>query len=727
MRKVNGFSVREIVRNIGAKSIAASLLVFLLTVAATCVGAYSLYNSTKESIELQGRVSAVQASKDYDGYLLVRKNTVMLAGHVVDEMIREKKPASEILEYLTAESLSIKRSIDMDYTGLYGWINGEYCDGVGWVPDKDYVPTERPWYTETVADDSDVTFVKPYLDDQTGTILTTMAEQLSDGVSVIALDVTLSRIQEIAEEIARQTPDSQGLVLDKTGQVIAHSNKDELGKNYEEETGTLGAALAEHLHAADHSQFNLNFEGQQYVVFVEPIEGGWQAISLINTDVFYRPLRIILPLVGLFTLLEAFVFVSVIFGQSERSLAIASAREAQTANLAKTQFLSHMSHELRTPLNAIIGLDTIMLRDESIPSNARDSFKKIDTSAQHLLSLINDILDASNIESGRLALKEERFSLRKLLAQVNTIVSDQCDNKRLNFEFRETGNLDEYYVGDELRLRQVLVNILDNSVKFTNPPGTVTFVVTQESVTEERAELRFMMKDTGIGMDEEFIPTLFEAFSQEDDNNTSRYGGSGLGMAITKSIVEMMDGSIEVTSAKGSGTTFVVTVMLRRTQQPVIPTGITAPAAPTTEPSGEAIGEPSAEAPSLAGRHVLICEDQEINAEVLIELLSLEDITAEWTENGQLGVETFADSEAGHFDAILMDMRMPIMDGLAATRAIRKLNHPDAATIPIVALTANAFEEDVQNCLQAGMDAHLPKPVDFDLLLQTLARLIESR
>ena len=442
---------------------------------------------------------------------------------------------------------------------------------------------------------------------------------------------------------------------------------------------------------------------------------------------FYRPLRIILPLVGLFTLLEAFVFVSVIFGQSERSLAIASAREAQTANLAKTQFLSHMSHELRTPLNAIIGLDTIMLRDESIPSNARDSFKKIDTSAQHLLSLINDILDASNIESGRLALKEERFSLRKLLAQVNTIVSDQCDNKRLNFEFRETGNLDEYYVGDELRLRQVLVNILDNSVKFTNPPGTVTFVVTQESVTEERAELRFMMKDTGIGMDEEFIPTLFEAFSQEDDNNTSRYGGSGLGMAITKSIVEMMDGSIEVTSAKGSGTTFVVTVMLRRTQQPVIPTGITAPAAPTTEPSGEAIGEPSAEAPSLAGRHVLICEDQEINAEVLIELLSLEDITAEWTENGQLGVETFADSEAGHFDAILMDMRMPIMDGLAATRAIRKLNHPDAATIPIVALTANAFEEDVQNCLQAGMDAHLPKPVDFDLLLQTLARLIESR
>ena len=185
-------SFREIVRSIGARSVIATTLVFLFTVAATCVGGYRFYQATKEDIYLQGRVNAVQSAKAFDGHLLVRKNIVKLAGHVVDEMIREGKSNGEILEYLTAESLSIKKAIDKDYTGLYGRINGEYCDGDGWVPDEDYVPTQRPWYLETIADDSDITFVKPYLDEQTKTVLTTMAKRLSDGVSVIALDVTLS-------------------------------------------------------------------------------------------------------------------------------------------------------------------------------------------------------------------------------------------------------------------------------------------------------------------------------------------------------------------------------------------------------------------------------------------------------------------------------------------------------------------------------------------------------
>ena len=224
---IKGSHIRDVFKNIGAKTIVVFLFVFLLTVAATGVGGYQLYASTKESIELRDRVNAVQSAKAFDGYLLVRKNTVMLASHVVDEMVREGKPTGEVLDYLTAESLSIKKSIDMDYTGLYGWINGEYCDGVGWVPEEGYVATERPWYTETIADDSEVTFVRPYLDEQTGTVLTTMAKKLSDGVNVIALDVSLSRIQEITEEIAEQTPGSFGIVLDKTGRVAVPAGGDE--------------------------------------------------------------------------------------------------------------------------------------------------------------------------------------------------------------------------------------------------------------------------------------------------------------------------------------------------------------------------------------------------------------------------------------------------------------------------------------------------------------------
>ena len=709
MEKTGGTRIMDVIRNIGSKGIIALLLVFVLTVGATCVGGYLLYKSTKESIELQGRLNAVQSAKEYDEYLIIRENTVILAGHVVDEMIRENQPTSEILDYLTAESLSIKKSIDMDYTGLYGWINGEYCDGVGWVPDEDYVPTERPWYVETVADRGDITFVSPYLDEQTGTVLTTMSELLSDGVSVIALDVTLSRIQEITEKIAVQTPGSYGIVLDRTGQVIAHSDRDELGKNYLEEKDTLGAELAGHLFEGKEGQFELSHDGQKYIVFTETIEGGWKAATLINTDVFYRPLKIIFPILALLMLLEALVFLSVIYNQSERNLAIASAREAQSANLAKTKFLSQMSHEIRTPINAIIGLDSIMLRDETISQQSRESLEKIDSSAKHLLALINDILDMSRIESGRVELREKVFSLKELLDQINVIAGGQCEDKRLSYECVEDGPHGEYYAGDDLKIKQVLINILGNAVKFTEPPGSVRLRVEETDASEGKCSLRFTVSDTGAGMDREYLDRIFEAFSQEDETMTNKYGGSGLGMAITKRMVDMMGGEILVESEKGVGSTFTVTVPLKR--------------ASAEDLKADSPQEDAAAQIPVAGMHVLIAEDQEINAEVLTDLLEMEEITSEWAENGKIAVEMFSQSDENRFDAILMDMRMPEMDGLEATRTIRALDRADAGTVPIIALSANAFEEDVKQCLQAGMNEHLSKPVDIEALKQTLGRL----
>ena len=271
--------------------------------------------------------------------------------------------------------------------------------------------------------------------------------------------------------------------------------------------------------------------------------------------------------------------------------------------------------------------------------------------------------------------------------------------------------LEKYYVGDSLKLKQAMINILGNSVKFTNAPGKITFTVERATSDNDTETLRFRMKDTGIGMDKEFIPKLFDAFSQEDTGNTSRYGGSGLGMAITKSIVDMMGGKIEVESEKGVGSTFTSTIPL------INATAGEYLSAETKKDVNENI--------SLAGCHLLIAEDQEINAEVLIDLLELEDMSSEWAENGKQAVEIFNESEAGHFDAILMDMRMPVMDGLSAAREIRKLDHPDAKKIPIIALTANAFEEDVKQCLDAGMDAHLSKPVNIDLLKEKLSLMLE--
>ena len=393
--------------------------------------------------------------------------------------------------------------------------------------------------------------------------------------------------------------------------------------------------------------------------------------------------------------------------EQNRALTEALTR-AEDANQAKTAFLSSMSHEIRTPMNAIIGLDNIALRDPDLSRNTRDELEKIGSSARHLLALINDILDMSRIESGRMELKMEEFSFFDLLDQIGIIVGGQCEDKGLTFVSKRGEPLDEFFVGDALRLRQIIINILGNSVKFTDPPGTVTFAVEQTEETEGLCMLHFIMQDTGIGMDKAFLPKLFEPFSQEDATTTNRYGGSGLGMSITKNMVDLMGGKIRVESEKGQGTTFIVEIPLQRADHVIKSSDDT--------PSGTDI--------SVAGFHVLIAEDMEINAEVLADLLELEDMTSEWAENGKRAVEIFEQSEEGHFNAILMDMRMPVMDGLTATKEIRKLERPDAAAIPIIALTANAFEEDVKHCLEAGMNAHLSKPVDIDLLKETLARLV---
>ena len=382
---------------------------------------------------------------------------------------------------------------------------------------------------------------------------------------------------------------------------------------------------------------------------------------------------------------------------------------AEESNQAKISFMSNMSHEIRTPMNAIIGIDSVALRDPELPPHAREQFEKIDASARHLLELINDILDMSRIDSGRMELSPEVFSAAELLDQVCAMIRSQCDEKGLDFIARSDIGAEERFIGDAMKLRQVLINILGNAVKFTPVPGSVSFTAEKTSAYDDRQTLRFTISDTGIGMGKDFLAHIFEPFSQEDGTRTSRYGGSGLGMSITKSIVDMMNGEIRAESEKGVGTTFTVILTLKRAES-------AAPAAPVPEAAESAA--------ALAGRRVLIAEDMELNAEILTELLELEDVGADWAENGQLAVERFSGSPPGTYDAILMDIRMPVMDGLAAARAIRALDRPDAKTVPIVALTANAFEEDVQNSLQAGMNAHLAKPVDTEKLYELLRELI---
>ena len=363
---------------------------------------------------------------------------------------------------------------------------------------------------------------------------------------------------------------------------------------------------------------------------------------------------------------------------------------AETANKAKTAFLSNMSHEIRTPMNAIIGLDNIALNDPEISDQTRDHLEKIGTSAHHLLGIINDILDMSRIESGRMTIKNEEFSFSKMLEQVNTIISGQCRDKGLHYECRTKGQIDEYYIGDDMKLRQVLINILGNAVKFTPEGGSVVFTIEDVARMDDKATLRFTISDTGIGMSKEYLPKLFEAFSQEDSSTTSKYGSTGLGMPITKSIVELMNGHIEVESEKGVGTTFTVTVTLGQSKHAIAKSG-------DMELRPQEIS-------------VLVIDNDRIACEHARLVLEQVGISCEMALSGKEGIEMVRMRHARRedYNLILVDWKMPEMDGVETTRQIRAIvgNHT-----PIIILTSYNWDDIEEEAREAGVDTFAAKPL----------------
>ena len=391
--------------------------------------------------------------------------------------------------------------------------------------------------------------------------------------------------------------------------------------------------------------------------------------------------------------------------------------QAKEASAAKTAFLNSMSHEIRTPMNAIIGYNNIALKDPELSGETRGHLEKIKAAAAHLLGLINNILDMGHIESGRMTLKSEKFVLGDLLKQVNTMIGAQCSEKGIAYSCEVRGSAALTCIGDDMKLREVLINLLSNAVKYTMSPGTVTFITEETARFEDNVTLRFTVKDTGIGMDKDFIPKIFEPFSQEKNDCGGMFGSTGLGMAITRNMIDMMNGKIDVESEKGKGSVFTVTVTLKTAQD----TGLSAE---DTGAAGNEEKETGTDPVELEGRHILMAEDMIINAEILRNILESCGMKVDHAPDGKACVDMFRESPAGRYDAILMDIRMPVMNGLEAAEQIRSLDREDARTVPIIAMTANAFDDDVKLSLQSGMNAHLTKPVEAEHLIETLQRLI---
>ena len=386
--------------------------------------------------------------------------------------------------------------------------------------------------------------------------------------------------------------------------------------------------------------------------------------------------------------------------------------QAKTASVEKSNFLFNMSHDIRTPMNAVIGMTSLIRHDAGNKDKVIEYADKIDISSQHLLGIINDILDMSKIEAGKTVFKYDDFSILNFIQKINNLFHSQIDEKKQTLTTKKNIR-HEWVNGDQLHLMQIFNNLLSNAVKYTQEGGEIQFLVEEcETNSSVYAKYRFLVRDNGIGMSADFKDKIFDAFTRAENSVTNKIQGTGLGMAITRNLVEAMGGTIDVESELGQGSCFEVLIELRIAEDRTV-------ALAAQEDTDEQDGN------ILQGMRFLCAEDNELNAEILTELLKTEGAECTICENGEEVLKAFEQSAPGDYDMILMDVQMPVMNGYEATKAIRRSSHELAKTIPIIAMTANAFSEDIQHSLAAGMNAHVSKPIEMKVLEKTI-RSIKS-
>ena len=698
----------------------------------------------------EDRISNVTG--DLESYLDTTLNTVWITADAVDFMVRNGRSVDEILEYIVEESERQKDHFDENYSGLYGYVKGEYLDGLGWVPPEGYDPTQRDWYIAALKANGDSTIVAPYLDAQTGNIIISICRMLSSGTDVVSLDVAMNHIQDIVVNL-KIMEKGYGFVVAQDGMIVAHQD-DSLKGSYLNETDSQ-RALLEKIQEVRDGHFEIDDHGQRNTVFVHQILGQWYSVIIVSNGELYAEVNqqltvnvlisvVIFLLIGFFYMIgrrnEQNYSRKIEEMRTEEQRQAYEARAlklekeaADRSNQAKSDFLAEMSHEIRTPINAVLGMNEIILREtqnarDTIPPemvSVRNSVRQIricshniENAGSSLLSIINDILDLSKIESGKMEITEGEYWLRDLLDGLSSMFFFRASEKGLQFIVNVDEKLPNHLYGDKVRVRQIFTNLLTNAVKYTNE-GQVCLDVRGEILESEDAEsiLRLMVtvRDTGIGIREEDIDKLFTKFQRVDLKTNSTVEGTGLGLAITHSLLTMMGGSIRVESEYGAGSAFIITLPQKIVSMESIGSVKTSFERDTQDSVAyrELFHAPDA--------RILIVDDTRMNLTVVTGLLKNTWIQVDTAISGRRAIE-LAGSNA--YDLILMDQRMPEMDGTEAMRLIQAQENGLNRDTPVICLTADAIIGARERYLAEGFRDYLPKPIDSRNLEQMLLKYL---
>jgi signal transduction histidine kinase/CheY-like chemotaxis protein len=636
----------------------------------------------------------------------------------IQSLVRDGNDAERLTDYNTdiSYNLLLRNHNNISPNGPYGYIEKSpegpfFFNGIGFQPPDNWLPQERPWYTAAIEACGSTSYgcmaqTEPYTDMVTGEIVFSYSccifDEDGNRLGVVAIDIRAGHIGESVANTAL-TKGGYGILASRDFTVIGHINEDFIGLKMYNPIIPISFLTNELVRTKKITGAEwVNWRGETVVGFLKTLSNGWSLGLLAPKKIYYEPVyKMALNLSILGGALAAVLIIVLIRVDAEKNKSNMESRH-------KSAFLANMSHEIRTPMNAIIGMTAI---GKSAPAIERKNycFTKIEDAANHLLGLINDILDMSKIEANKFELSPAEFNFEEMLRRVMNVINFKIDEKRQKFSLHIDSAIPRTIIGDDHRIAQVITNLLGNAVKFTPENGAISLDARLAEEENQLCTLHIGISDTGIGIMPEQREKIFQSFEQAESSTTRKYGGTGLGLAISKRIVEMMGGRIWVESEPGKGSTFSFTIQARRGTEVIN--------AYFDKEADEALTVDIAGI--FARRRILLVEDVEINREIVQTLLEPTQLEIDYAENGAEAVRKFTEAPL-KYAMILMDIQMPEMDGYEATQRIRSLGTQWAKTIPIVAMTANAFKEDIEKCLEAGMNDHIGKPVNIDEVIGKL-------